>query len=335
MQAVIIAGGLGTRLRPLTYTCPKPLIPLLNREMVLHVLDRLPRDVEDVILPVNYMVDKMQDFFRENDVGKNVAVVEEKTPLGTGGALKNIEEYLGERFLVFNGDVISSINIGDMLRLHRNMGGVGTLALWEVDDPSAFGSVKLGKDGRVTRFVEKPTKGKAPSNLINAGVYVLEREVLDFIPGGKPVSIEREVFPKLLKMGLNGFRFEGYWADAGTLHNYLRSMKLLLSASGSSINRSATIEEGATVQKPVALGPRCRVNGIVGPNASLGADCVINGGKVEDSALLSKVIVRKGAVVLRSIVGEGCMIEAGASVVDTILGEKTVVKAGRKAAMAG
>ncbi len=335
MQAVVIAGGLGTRLRPLTYTRPKPLIPLLNREMILHVLDRLPKEVADVILPVNYMVDKMREFFRDNDVGKNVIVVEEERPLGTGGALKNVEAHLSDRFIVFNGDVVSSVNVSDMLKRHQASGGIGTIALWNAEDPSAFGAVKLTKGDMIVRFVEKPKKGKAPSNLINAGVYVLERRALDFIPRGRKVSIERAVFPKLAKLGLAGYRFEGYWADAGTLDSYLRAMTLLLAASGSSINRSMTIDEGARLKKPVAIGPRSRVNGTVGPNVSLGADCTIDGGTVEDSALLDRVKVRRGAIVRGSIVGEDSRIEAGARVVGTILGDRTVVKAGQRFAMNG
>src|SRR4030067_3479241 len=165
MQAVIIAGGLGTRLRPLTYTRPTPLIPILNKPMILHVLDRLPREIDDVIVPVNYMLDRMEDFFRLNDVGRNVRIVEEKRPLGTGGALKNIESLLEDRFLVFNGDVICTVDVNDMVRRHQENGGVATIALWEVEDPSSFGAVELRQNDRIAEFVEKAKEGENPPEL--------------------------------------------------------------------------------------------------------------------------------------------------------------------------
>ena len=329
MQAVVIAGGLGTRLRPLTYTRPKPLIPLLNRAMVLHVLDRLPREVDEVILPVNYMLDRIREFFEENDVGRPVRIVEEPTPLGTGGALKNVEPLIKGRFLVFNGDVISSVNVSDMIEHHEKSGGIATIALWEVEDPSAFGAVDLRQDSRIARFVEKPEKGKAPSGLINAGVYVFERDILSFIPGGRQVSMEREVFPKLTRRGLYGYKFEGYWADAGTLKNYLRVMKMLLASEGTSVNRSAKIGGTARIEKPVFIGRGCAIEGTVGPNASLGTGCRIEGGTVVNSALLDDVVVHRDAAVVDSIVGEGCRIGPRSSITGSIVGDGVTVKADR------
>ncbi len=335
MQAVIIAGGLGTRLRPLTYTRPKPLIPLLNREMILHVLDRLPREVDDIILPVNYMVDRMRDFFRDSDVGRNVRIVEERTPLGTGGALKNVEQFLADRFLVFNGDVISSINVPDMLRHHEENDCIATIALWEVEDPSAFGAVGLRDGSRITRFVEKPAAGKAPSRCINAGIYVFEREVLGSIPGGKQVSMEREVFPKIIKKGLYGYRFEGYWADAGTLKNYIRAMKMLLISGGTEINRSVKINEGATVEKPVNVGPGCTIGGSLGPCVSLGSDCEVRDATLSDCALFDGVTVHKDAKIKGSIIGGGCKIGPRASITGSIIGDGVSVKAGQVIARGG
>jgi len=327
MQAVIIAGGLGTRMRPLTFTRPKPLIPLLNREMILHVLDRLPKGIDDVILPVNYMVDKMRQFFIENDVGRRVHVVEEETPLGTGGALKNVEELLGARFVVFNGDVVSSVNVEDMVKRHEEKGGIATLAVWEVEDPSAYGALELKEGGRITRFVEKPEEGEAPSKLINAGVYVFERDILRFIPEGRQVSMEREVFPKLIRKGLFSYRFEGYWADAGTLKNYIRAMKMLLISRGSEINRSARISEGAKVEKPVNIGPRCAIDGYIGPNVSLGSECEVHHAAIVDSALFDGVVVQKDAMIKNSIIGSECRIGPRASLTDSIVTDGVSVKA--------
>ena len=326
----MIAGGLGTRLRPLTYTHPKPLIPLLNRPMILHILDRLPREVDHIILPVNYMLDRMREFFHETDVGRNVNVIEERRPLGTGGALKNLEHILESRFLVFNGDVICSINVNELLWKHEKSGGIATIALWEVDDPSTFGAVDIREKDRIVKFVEKPKPGEEPSNLINAGVYVFNREVLKYIQKGKKVSIEKEVFPKLIRKGVYGHRFEGYWADAGTRKNYLRSLKMMLASMGNSINRSVKIEEGAEVQNPVFMGSGCVVRGVVGPNSSLGKECVIDKSAVIDSALFDRVEVHKDAIVRGSIVGQDADIRKGAIVLNTIIGDRGIVKAGEK-----
>lgn len=327
MQAVIIAGGLGTRLRPLTYSRPKPLIPLLNKPMILHVLDRLPREIDDIVLPVSYMVDRMRDFFRQNDVGRNVTIVEEKEPLGTGGAVKNVEALLRDRFLVFNGDVISSINVRDLVTRHEQCGGVATIALWEVDDPSAFGTVELRNGDRISRFVEKPKAGEAPSKMINAGAYVFERDVLKFIPAKKQVSMEREVFPKLIRRGMYGHRFEGYWADAGTLKNYIRAMKMLLASEGTSVNRSAVITEGANAMRPLFIGARCKISGTIGPSVTFGNDCSVNGATVSDSALFDGVSVNSNATIRESVIGDGCKIGARASVSNAMVGDGVTVKA--------
>lgn len=316
-------------MRPLTFTRPKPLIPLLNREMILHVLDRLPREIDEVILPVNYMIDRMRQFFMENDVGRRVQIVEEKTPLGTGGALKNVESLLGTRFLVFNGDVISSINVEELVKRHEEKGGIATLAVWEVEDPSAFGALDIREGGRIARFVEKPREGEAPSKQINAGVYVFERDVLRFIPGGKQVSMEREVFPKLIRRGLYGCRFEGYWADAGTLKSYIRAMKILLISRGSEMNLSVQIKEGAKLDKPVNIGSGCTVDGSIGPNVSLGSDCKIHHATIADSALFDGVTVLNDAVIRNSIIGSGCRIGPRASLTGCIIEDGVSIKADR------
>ena len=194
MKALILAGGLGTRLRPLTYHIPKPLVPLVGKPLVCHIIDSLPEEVDSVILAVSYMKDDLDRYFHEHDVGRQIILVSEDEPLGTGGAIKNVSRYLDETFLAFNGDVVSSINTKRMLEFHRKRHGIGTIALWEVDDPTAFGVVALGNNGSITKFQEKPKREEAVSNRINAGTYVFEPDILDDIPAG-PVSIERQVFP--------------------------------------------------------------------------------------------------------------------------------------------
>jgi mannose-1-phosphate guanylyltransferase len=325
VQAVLLVGGLGTRLRPLTYGRPKALLPLLNKPTVLHLIERLPAAVDEVLLAANYLVDQLRDFFRANDVGRRVTIVKERKALGTGGALKNLEDRLTGTFLAFNGDIVSSLAVDELVAAHRRFGGVGTIALWEVDDPTAFGVVAM-KGDRITRFVEKPAKGAAPSRLANGGAYVFEPEVLAAIPAGES-SLERDVFPKVLRRGLYGHRFFGYWSDVGTRENFLRATDLLLRDRGSDLSIRATIGPGATVVKPVAVASGTRIDGKVGPSVVLGRECTIGDARVRRSVLFDRVVVGDGAEVAGSIVGDGCRIGPRAVVTDTILGEGAVVRA--------
>jgi mannose-1-phosphate guanylyltransferase len=328
VQAVLIAGGLGTRLRPLTFTRPKALIPLVNKPLVLHVLERLPADVDEVLIAANYRTEQLREFFAREDVGKRVTIVREKRPLGTGGCLKNLEDRISGTFLALNADVVSSLAVTDLLTAHRRNGGIGTIALWEVVDPSPFGVVAM--DGsRITTFVEKPPKGEAPSKLINAGAYVFEPEILAAIPEGGPASLERDVFPNVLRKGLYGFRFGGYWADVGTPESFLRATEILLRAQGSEVSRDAQVGT-ARLLKPVAVAAGAVLGGHVGPVASLGRECRVgDDARISHSVLFDRVSVGDGATIAGSIVGEGCRIGPRAVVRDSILADDARVEAER------
>ncbi len=252
MKALILAGGLGTRLRPLTLRMPKPLVPLLGKPLVSHIIDPLPEEVDTVILAVSYMKDALEDYFRSHDVGREMILVNEDTPLGTGGAVRNVSRFLDDTFIAFNGDVISSIDLNDMVRYHRSHGGIGTMSLWQVEDPSAFGVVSTDPQGRITEFQEKPEKGHAISNSINAGVYVFEKEILDHIPEGV-VSLERQVFPNILHRGLHGYGFSGYWVDGGTRENILKAQRILLDRGGGMESTDLLREDDAVVVGPNLL----------------------------------------------------------------------------------
>ena len=214
MQAIVLAGGLGTRLRPLTFNRPKALVPLLNRPQVLHIFDRLPKAVDEAFVAVSYMPDRVRDFFRETELGVDVAEIGGEGTLGTGGAGKNAAGRIDDPFVVCNGDVIDSVDFPAFLKFHRKNKALASIALREVEDPSAFGVVAM-EQGRITRFVEKPPAEKAPSHLINAGRYIFEPEVLDFIEPGRAVSMETEVFPRLAGEGLDGFPFCGELSGRG------------------------------------------------------------------------------------------------------------------------
>jgi len=185
-------------------------------------MDILGPEVDEVLVATGYMGDRLCSLFRDMKDVPRVEVVVEQSPLGTGGALKQLEKKLKGTFVVVNGDVICSLDMTKMLSFHRNKKGLGTIALWEVEDPTPFGMVVTGKDGRILEFKEKPKSEEVVSRAVNAGTYILEPEVLSYMASVKEASLEREVFPRALERGLYGFRFAGYWFDAGTLDSYLR-----------------------------------------------------------------------------------------------------------------
>ena len=220
-KAVLLVGGKGTRLKPLTDRIPKALLEVQGKAVTEHIFDLLKKyGIREVILCVGYLKDKIKGHFGDGSkFGVSITYIEEDKPLGTAGPLKLAKKYLKESFIVSNGDELKSINIPRMFRLHRRKNALGTLALTTVDDPSHYGVARL--DGsRIVEFVEKPKKEEAPSNLINAGFYILEPEVIDMIPEGFSM-LEKDVFPKLAKMGrLRGFPFAGQWFDIGTVERY-------------------------------------------------------------------------------------------------------------------
>ena len=317
MQAVIIAGGLGKRLRPLTLTRPKALVPLVNKPQVVHILEALPPSCGEAILSVNYRFAQVRDFFRDHEFPVKVRVIDEPTPLGTAGALKNVEHLVHGTFAVYNGDIVDSIDFDDLVRAHRKGGGIGTIAVWPVEEPSAFGVVEV-EAGRITRFTEKPAPGETESHLVSAGRYIFEPEVFDFIDKSIAVSMEREVFPRLVERGLTAYSFEGWWSDAGTLTNYLNAQHLLLAAGQGKIATDADVTSG-TLHPPVAIGAGSFVEGRLGPDVVLGRSCKVGRAVVRNTALLDGVSIDDKAEVLGSIIGAGVAVGEGAQVRDSIL----------------
>lgn len=316
MLAIILAGGLGTRLRPLTETRPKPLLPILDRPMIEYTMDSLPKEVDRAIVAVSYMADELKAYFGSRDKAtREITVVTEEKPLGTGGAIKNLEKHIDGTFMVFNGDVICSLDCKRMLDYHHKKRGIGTIALWRVDDVSRYGVVELDEHMRIHQFKEKVPKAKAPSDLINAGAYVLEPYILDYMDHGKATSIERDVFPGVIKRGLYGFHFEGYWVDAGTPASFLEAQGLVLKARGSTV-KSALDRKKVKVVEPVHICEGCDVGdgSHLGPNVFLGKG----------------VRIGKGCSLRECAVYEGCEVGAGASISCSILGVKAKVGASAK-----
>ena len=343
-QAVILAGGLGTRLRPLTLGRPKPVVPLLNVPFLSYQLGLLgAHGVRDAILSVSHRPEVIRaTMAAEHAGGVRLRDVVEPDPLGTAGGIRNVADLLGGRVVVLNGDVLTDLDLTAMIRAHEACGAVATIYLTPVENPTAYGLVELEPDGRVRRFLEKPGWEEVTTNTINAGVYVLERELLDLIPKGQPHSIEREFFPHLLERGLPfyGFVSSGYWLDIGTPAKYLQAQQDLLArrlrvhvepageeGAHGWIAPSATLAPAARIHGPVVIGAGCHVEAgaTVGPGAVLGAGCRIGAGaEVEGAVLWEEVEVGAGARLTGCLVGRGVSIGAHASVASgAVLGDGT------------
>ena len=302
MEAIILVGGFGTRLRPLTHTVPKPLLPLANIPMVERMIRNLPEVFDTAILAVNYGLNDMKDYFEGKDVGKKVIIVPEDEPLGTGGAMRNCINHITGTAAVFNGDVVSSIDLNKMLKQHIKTKAKGTLALWEVEDPSRFGVVEF-KNGEILQFQEKPERGTELSNLINAGTYLLELEILEMIPPNQKISIERDIFPKVAGDGLHGFPFKGYFIDSGTPESYLEANFRSIGNNGTTAHTGASIRGGVMIHKNAKL-EHC----IIGPNTIIGPNVKLEKCVIRNSVILSNVN-GYGSVVEESIIGPNIKFE--------------------------
>jgi len=302
MEAIILVGGLGTRLRPLTHTVPKPLLPLANIPMVEHMIRNLPEIFDTAILAVNYGLNEMEEYFKERDVGKKVIIVPEDEPLGTGGAMRNCIDYVTGTTAVFNGDVVSSVDLNTMLEQHIKTKAKGTLALWEVSDPSRFGVVDF-RNGEIFQFQEKPERGTEVSNLINAGTYLLELEILEMIPPNKKISIERDIYPKIAGNGLHGFPFEGHFIDSGTPESYLEANFKSIGNNGTAVHTGANIRGSVMIHETAKL-EHC----IIGPNVVIGPNVNLEKCVIRNSVILSDVN-GYGAVIEYSIIGPNRQIK--------------------------
>ena len=302
MEAIILVGGFGTRLRPLTHTVPKPLLPLANIPMVERMIRNLPEVFDTAILAVNYGLNDMKDHFEGKDVGKKVIIVPEDEPLGTGGAMRNCINHITGTAAVFNGDVVSSIDLNKMLEQHIKTKAKGTLALWEVEDPNRFGVVEF-KNGEILQFQEKPERGTELSNLINAGTYLLELEILEMIPPNQKISIERDIYPKVAGDGLHGFPFKGHFIDSGTPESYLEANFRSIGNNGTAAHTGASIRGEVMIHKNAKL-EHC----IIGPNTIIGPNVKLEKCVIRNSVILSDVN-GYGSIVEESIIGPNIKFE--------------------------
>lgn len=331
MQAVVLVGGEGKRLRPLTLTQPKPAISLVDRPFIRYMVDWLGHHgIEEVVMACGFKAEGLRAALGDSvPGGPAIHYVEEDEPLGTAGPVRLAADkgLLGDRFMVLNGDVLTDLDLTALQKQHEESGAVLSLALHPVDDPTSYGLVRRKEDGEVLGFLEKPDPSEIDTDEVSAGAYVVERQVLDLIPSGRQVSIEREVFPRLVGQGLYGRRLEGYWMDIGTPQRYLQaSWDILEGVVKTEVTATAPglfVEDGAVVDDGAEVGPRavlrrgCRVgegarvvSSVLLDNCSVGTSA-----RVEESILAAGVSVGEGATVSEgSAVGEGAVIEAGAVV---------------------
>ena len=320
MKAVVLVGGFGTRLRPLTLSTPKQMVPVLNRPMIEHVVEHLGRHgVEAAVLSLGYRPDAFVEAYPDGEhAGVRLEYAVEPEPLDTAGAIRFAADFAGirERFLVVNGDVLTDLDVRALVQFHDAAGAEGTIALTKVEDPSAYGVVPTDPDGRVQAFIEKPPRDEAPTNLINAGTYVLEPSVLDRIPAGQKVNVERVTFPAMAAEGRLFARDGGtYWIDAGTPATYLQANLDLI--GGLRGTPAPGVHETATVEGTAA-------SSVVGPGARIAA-----GATVTRSVVLPGAVVEEGATVEGSIVGPRATVGRGATVTGlTVLGDDVVVPEG-------
>ena len=362
MQAVILAGGEGTRLRPLTLTMPKPAIQLVDRPFLRFMIDWLAsHGTEEVIIASGFGADELRSALGDGgSAGPSIVYITEDEPLGTAGPLRLAAEkgILAERFLTLNGDVLTDLDVTDLVRAHTDSGAVATLALHAVDDPTAYGLVRRtggperpgaragAPTGEVLEFLEKPDLEAIDTDEISAGAYVVERQLIDLIPPGRSVSIEREVFPRVVGGGLYGHRLNGYWMDIGTPERYLQAswdilegrVKTLagsrLDHAGLLVESDGGVDPAATIQPPALIETdvAAAADASIGPRAVIARGAQLGeGAVVADSVVLPRSRIAAGARVIESIIAPGVHVGEGARVgPDAVLGEDAEVKAGTR-----
>jgi NDP-sugar pyrophosphorylase family protein len=344
MRAVILAGGEGTRLRPLTLSLPKPVVPVVDRPFLRYQLDLLGRvGVEDVVFSIAYQPDRVRAVFGDGAaLDKRIRYAVEETPLGTGGAVKNAEPWLDGTTLVFNGDVLTDVDLPAVVERHRRTGAAATLVLTPVPNPAAYGLVEIDAEGRVRRFLEKPDPAQITTDTINAGIYVLEKSTLELMPPAVNHSIERAFFPALLARGdrVSAYVHRGYWIDIGTPEKYLQVHRDILGArfrvaldgrprAGGWVHEQATVDADAELLAPFYIGARSRVaaGARIGPGAVLAAGVTLAAGaSVTDSVLWDGTELGREAQVEGALLGHGVRVGERARVAPgAVLGDGTVI----------
>ena len=348
MQAVIMAGGEGSRLRPLTSNVPKPMLPVANRPLMEHIINLVRRHgFEDVVVTVQFLSSVIRNYFDDGtDLGVRLSYSTEETPLGTAGSVLNAADLLSGTFLVISGDALTDLDLGSAVEFHRRRGAAATLVLKRMRDPLEFGIVMTAEDGRIERFLEKPTWGQVFSDTINTGIYVIEPEVLDLIPPGQPFDFSSELFPAMVNKGLPlfGFETDSYWTDVGTSAAFLQAQQDCLGRRvevelpgfelrpGVWVGDDVDLAPSVVLEAPVLIGGNCRVDDAarLGPHCVLGANVIVGqDARVENGVVLDRAHVGPGAHVSGAVVGRGATLQRGVTLEEgVVLGDDVRVGAG-------
>jgi mannose-1-phosphate guanylyltransferase/phosphomannomutase len=340
-----MAGGEGTRLRPLTSNSPKPMMPMANRPLMEHVVRKLvSHGFDDIVVTVAFLASHIRNYFGDgSELGVRMRYATEESPLGTAGSVRNAAAELDDTFMVVSGDVLSDIDLGDIMKIHRKSGALATIALKRVDNPVDFGIVITREDGSIERFLEKPTWGQVFSDTINTGIFVLEPEIFSLIPEGRPVDFSEEVFPAALERGLplRGVVAEGYWEDVGTVEAYHRAHQDVLDGrvsievpgfqvgEGVWLGEGADVDPGARIVGPAIIGDNCRIEAgaHIGEYTVLGSDVVVkHDAFIQRAVIHDHVYVGPGARLRGSVVGRSCDLRQGARTEEgVVLGEECFV----------
>ncbi len=336
MKALFLAGGMGTRLKPLTNHLPKPMVPIMGVPLLERSVRELKRcGVKEIILSTCYCSDCIERYFGEEcRRGMKIHCICEEKPLGTGGAIKNCQKYFDDTFLIFNSDILSNFDLKKLVEFHHSSKADVTIAASQVKNPSSYGVIEYDSNDRIVSFTEKPKPGEEKSNYINAGIYVFEPKVLDLIPEGKPISVERDTFPLLLKKGyhMSVYRGGGYWIDIGTPQKYVQAHKDIFDGLCTVTENdfrndkvygveSAELDSSAKITGPVWLGRNVHIgaNAVIGPNVVIGDGFQAGRGcEIRNSIIWNDVSVGSGVDVDHSVVTSGCRMESGTQCDHTI-----------------
>jgi mannose-1-phosphate guanylyltransferase len=345
MKAVILVGGKATRLQPITYNLPKALVPVLNTPFLERVIRHLRRhEITEIILSLGNLAETIEGYFGNGSrFGVRMDYVVETSPLGTAGGIKNAERFLDGPFVALNGDVFTDLDITALVDFHHRKKAVATIALTEVEDNSHYGVIEADVEGRVSMFREKPKKGECDSHFINAGTYVLEPEILAEISPGVPVSIERDIFPRLLPRGIYALPSSAYWLDIGTPEKYLQINRDLLTGKyceyhpsdrrQEMIGTGSQVHSSAKLVGPVIIGDNCSVGHgvtLIGP-AVIGSGCTImEDSIVSDSVLWPETWVGPRVNVKHSIIADHCHLDADSVIDESVLGGNVTVCSGHR-----
>lgn len=331
----MMAGGKGTRLRPLTLVRPKPMIPLVNRPIAQYTLNRLKNfGFNDIIMTLNYMSTYIKNHYRDgSDFDLNIRYSVEKWPLGTAGSVKKAERYIDDTFMVVSGDVLTDVNFKDVIRVHKEKGAMATMVVKEVKDPTHFGIAVMDQNNKITEYLEKPSPGEAFSNVANTGIYILEPEIFEFFEGMEgEVDFSNHIFPEVIKNdgGIYGYVFNGYWNDIGRPETYLEATYDILGQKMEQnlyqtkikegigkigdiwVGENVSIDKKARIEGPVVIGDNCTIEkgskisrgSVIGDNVSIGSDV-----NIDAAVLLSDSIVEDEAFLTECIIDTKCLIE--------------------------